>query len=263
MPTIPVSDNFGASADIEFDASSDIPKLGLKGFKAQAGEFLQAARKPLDQTPFVSAVLGPTYLAPTVQLGAGVTLAIENDSKATVRIFRHANSPLFDAGGAAPGIRIGDQEAWVCFSLDTLLSVAAGVTMPSGFGVSGTATHTRSVSSYVLIKPLNGEFPTLRESVGRALSGVKLFRSARDIRNHALNTVQEWDVSGTFKVSGKYCVPLAVNKFSLGSAKLPFGQELQVGPEADMSLTGLLTVTGDFRGRCYRAQDFHYSTRTL
>ncbi len=254
MPTIPISDNIGATADIDFDNSSDVQKFGLKGLKTQAGEFLHAAGEALDQTSFVSAVLGPIYQAPAIQVAAGVTLTIENDSKAAVRVFRHANSPLFGSGEASPGIPIGDKEAWVCFSLDTLLSVAAGLTMPSGFGICGTATHTRSVSNYALIQPENGHFPTLKESVGRALSGLKLFRSAHDIRNQASNTVQEWDVSGTLKVSGKYCVPLAMNKFSLAGAKLPFGQQLQIGPKAELSLTGSLAVTGEFRGRCYRRQ---------
>lgn len=255
MPKIPVTKGLDLSFELQLEDKSDLAKCGLRGLKAKADEFLKSANSPLNEVPFRSTVLEPEFNALAMQLETGVKLALETDASLGVSVYHAADGSLFDAGDGSPGIPVGPQQCWVAVSLDGTLDFTVGASTPSGWGVSGEQTVARSITSYVLMEEVDGHFPTLSESVENALSQFDLAPSPAKIRAQVPNTVQEWDLSGTFQITGTYSLPLAVNKFSLANAKLPFGKQLTIPPEIQFKVSGTVAVTGEFRGRCYRGKD--------
>lgn len=255
MPKIPIVNGFELAADLQFSDTSDLAKCGLKGLIARADEFLKSADLPLDEAPFRSTSLGPEFNAPAVQLEAGVELAFEADATIGIVLYHSADGSLFDPADGSPSVPIGVDQCWVAVSLDSTLDFTVGATTPAGWGVSGEETTARRVANYVLIERADGRFPTLKQSVEDACSQFDLAPSPAKIRAQASNTVQEWDLNGTFQITGTYSLPLAVNKFSLANAKLPFGKTLTVPPEIKLGVNGTVAVTGEFRGRCYRGKD--------
>jgi hypothetical protein len=255
VPTIPVTDKFGLKVDLQFADESDAAHLGLQALESKTTEFATAAEKPLDQTGFRSGVFGGTFTSPKMELGGNLNLVVKKEANAGIAVYRKADGTLFKADGGSPEITITDTQAWVSFQLDTALAVELGARSPAGFGIFGKSMQARSISSYVLIESVNGVFPTLKESVEKALSNFSLPGAAAGIRNQNLNTVYEWDVAGTFSVEGSYRYPVTANNFALANMALPFHQELQIGPTFDIKLAGSLAVTGEFRGRCFRTAD--------
>ncbi|HEY7212193.1 MAG TPA: hypothetical protein VH477_18100 [Bryobacteraceae bacterium] len=253
MPTIPVTDSLGLKIDLKFDEKSDAARLGLAGLASKTSEFVSAAGKALDATPFQAALFGGTYKAPQLALGKAVALGVKGGANTSIRVFRSSEKNLFETGGAAPEISINPGQAWVSFEIDTTLAVTVATGTPAGFGVSGTHMQAHSVTVYTLIQSESGRFPTLQTAVEKALSEFRIPSNSSDIHNQPVNTVYEWDVSGTFALEGTYAYPLAVNALSLANARLPLGRELVVAPDVELSLAGSLAVTGEFRGRCYRA----------
>ncbi|MBV8865905.1 MAG: hypothetical protein JO210_10970 [Acidobacteriaceae bacterium] len=253
MPTIPITDSLGLKVDIQFDEKSDAAKFGLKALESKTSEFVTAASKPLDETSFQSAVLGGSFETPTIDLGGNIQLTMKSGTNAALDVFREAKKTLFETDGTSPAIPISKDQAWIRFALDTSLATSIGVTSPSGFGVSGKGIEAREFSVYSLLEAEGGKWPTLKEGIEQALSKYRLLRTASDIRNQAPNTLYEWDVSGSFAIEASYRYPVATNCFSLKSAGRPSGHGPQIAPSINVSLTGVLSVSGEFRGRCYRA----------
>ncbi len=253
MPTIPLTDSLGLKVDISFDDKSDAAKFSLQALESKTSEFVAVASKPLDETSFQSAVFGGDFKTPKIELGGNIGLVVNSGANAAIKVFRETDKTLFETGETSPDIPVGQGQAWIRFALDTSLEIAAGVTSPSGFGVSGKGMQAREFSVYSRIEAPGGKFPTLKDGIEHALSNYRVTRTASDLRNQIPNTVYEWDVSGSFAIAANYGYPLATNCFSLTGAALASGHALRIAPALNVSLTGVLTVSGEFRGRCYRA----------
>jgi hypothetical protein len=255
VPTIPVTDKVGLKVDLQFDDKSDAAHAGLQSLASKASEFVTASEKPLDQTIFHSGIFGGVFTSPKIGLSTNLGLVIKSGENVTITVYRNEDKSLFRVGGGSPDIQIRETQAWVGLSLSTEFDLSLGVTSPAGFGVCGKAMGANAVSCYALVESVNGAFPTLRGAVEKALSDFRVVRSTTDIRNQPLNSVCEWDVSGSFTIRGSYSYPFATSAFSLATLSLPFHHELQIAPALDLSLTGSLTVKGEFLGRCYRVNE--------
>ncbi len=253
MATISLADSLGLKLDVQFDDKSALTTFGLQALESKTSEFVGAATKPLDQTNFQSAVLGGTFKTPEIDLGGNVGLAIKSGVNAAITVFRASNKSLFEPGGTSPEIPIRDSQTWIRFALETSLAIKAGVTGPSGFGVSGEGMQAREFAVYSLVEPQKGSVATLKEAIEEALSNYRILRTASDLRDQPLNTVYEWDASGSFAIEASYSYPLAVDCFSLKTAAPALGDALQIAPALSVGLKGVLSVSGEFRGRCYRA----------
>ncbi len=255
MLTIPLTDALGLEVDLQFDDKSDAAIFGLHALESKTSEIVTAAGRALDQTTFASCLLGGAFGVPSINVGTGVDLAVKSGANVTVAVHRSSDGALFDSGDASPDIPMGKGQAWVSFGVETKLDIAAGATSPSGFGVTGEAIGAQAFRTFALIESANGNFPTLKESVETALSEFRVLRTAADIREQPVSTVCEWDVSGTFAVTGSYGYSLVTNPFCLATARLPLHQQIKITPALEMSLQGTLAVTGEFRGRCYRVSE--------
>ncbi len=253
MLSIPLIDGFGLQLDLSLDEKSDARRLGLKRLESKIGGLVDAGDKPLDQTTFTSILLGGTFENPTIDLGQGLILGVKSGLNAALAIHRSDEGTLFASDEAAPPIAISKSQAWVYFGIKTSLGVAAGAISPSGLGVTGKSMDTVAVATYMLIEGAQGQFPTLKESLGRALSNFRILRTASDIRTQPVGTVCEWDVAGTFVIEGTYTYPLAINPSYLATAEMPFHNQLQIAPTLGLELKGALAISGAFCGRCYRA----------
>ncbi len=255
MPTIPLTDKLGLKTDIQFDDKSDAAKFGLQALESKASEFASLATKPLDQSAFRSGIFGGTFKSTVIALDETLSLLIKSSATADFTAYRSSDGNLFSAGDASPDVPIANNQIWVKAAIDTSVSVQVAAALPSGFGVAGKALQTASIATYTRIESSNGSFPILKEAIGVALSNLRAVRTVADIRSQQPNTVYEWDVSGTFTIDGTYGYPFAVNGYGLGKVALPFNKDLQIASALDVSLTGELAVTGEFRGRCYRISD--------
>ncbi len=252
MITIPVTDKFGLTTDLQLEPKDGALPFGLHALESKVSEFATAAEKPLDGTDFRSALFGGLFTSPQMNLNAELTLCVKTGANVALQVYRNADETLFKGGSASPDIPIERTQSWVELTIDTTLAFQLGAVIPSGFGVCGKSIQARSVSSYSLVESKDGQFPTLKASVEAALSGFGLLRNAADARKLDLNRVSEWDVSGSFELDGTYTYPLALNSYTLAKVALPFNHVLGISPAVDLSLTGALTVLGEFRGRCYR-----------
>jgi hypothetical protein len=255
VPTIPLTDKLGLKTDIQFDDKSDAATFGLQALQSKTDEFVSLATKPLDQSSFHSAIFGGTFKSPAMPLNETLSLLIKSGATADFALYRSSDETLFGSGGASPEVVIASNQAWVKAALDTSVSVQIAAAMPSGLGVSGKVLQTASIATYTRIESSNGSFPTVKEAVGAALSNLRVVRTAADIHGQPPNTVYEWAVSGTFTIDGTYSYPLAVNGYGLGKVALPLNKNLQIASAVDISITGEVAVTGEFRGRCYRISD--------
>ncbi len=255
MPTIPLTDKFGLKVDLKFDDKSDAAHAGLQALRSKTSEFVAVSEKPVDQAAFRSGTFGGVFTSPKLALNTDLTLAIKSGENVTIRVFTDADKALFRAGGGAPVIEIAKTQAWIDLTISAELDLSLGVTSPAGFGLCGKAMRANAVSCYALVETVNGAFPKLKAAVETALSDFTVLRTAADVRNQPLKSVCEWDVSGSFAIQGSYSYPFATRSFSLATLSLPFHHELQIAPALDASLTGSLTVKGEFLGRCYRVND--------
>ncbi len=255
MPTIPLTDKLGLKVELQFDEKSDAVHAGLQALESKTSEFVTASEKPLNQTIFHSGVFGGVFTSPKIGLSKDLDLAIKSGENVTITVYRSTDKTLFRAGGGSPDIQIAETQAWVGLALSTELDLSLSVATPNGFGVRGKSMQVNTVSSYTLVESVNGAFPTLKSAVETALSDFRLLRSVADVRNQPQKSVCEWDVSGSFAIQGSYSYPFATSSFSLATVPLPFHHELQIAPALDVSLTGSLTVKGEFLGRCYRVND--------
>jgi hypothetical protein len=255
VPTIPLTDKLGLKVELQFDDKSDAAHAGLQALESKTSEFVTIGDKPLDQTAFHSGVFGGVFTSPKVVLSNGLDLVIKNGENVTITVHRDADKTLFRVGSGAPDIQISKTQAWIGLALTTELDLSLGLTTPTGFGVCGKSMQANAVSSYSLVESANNIFPTLKSAVEKALSDFRVLRSAADVRNQPLNSICEWDVSGSFAIKGSYSYPFATSSFSLATLSLPFHHDLQIAPALDVSLTGSLTVRGEFLGRCYRLSE--------
>ncbi len=255
MPTIPLTDKFGLKVDLQFDDKSDAAHAGLQALKSKTSEFVSAGQTALDETTFHSGVFGGDFTSPKIGLGSNLDLVLKSGDNVTITVFRNADGTLFRTGGASSDIAIAKTQAWIGLAFATQLDLSLGATSPTGLGICGKSMRANAVSSYVLVESVNGVFPTLKSAVEKGLSAFRVLRSAADFRNQPLNSVCEWDVSGSFSIQGSYTYQLPTSCFSLATESLPFHHELQIGPSLKVGLTGALTVTGEFLGRCYRVSD--------
>ena len=252
MLSVPLINGLGLTLDLSLDEKSDARRLGLKALESKVTGLVDAGNQPLDQTTIASALLGGTFENPSIDLGRGLILGVKTGLNASVTMHRSGDGTLFASGDASPGITIGKTQAWVSFGIATSLRVEAGAVNPSGLGVSGKAMEASTIASYTPIESVQGRFPTLKESVERALWNFRILRDALDVREQPVGTVCEWDVSGTFAIEGSFTYPIAVNPFCLATVELPLDNQMQIGPMLAVDLTGALAISGEFRGRCYR-----------
>ena len=248
MAQITIGDVSG-SAQIDLPKGTLADKIGLKSLKTAADGFFSMFSKPVTDPIFHNAKFGAA-LGESIPLKRNcVDVAVGVNSALCVS--RRADSPLFGKDNYDP-IAIEGNECWVSFSLNTSLSTHVAAPLPDGFGVTFCASTAPEFATNLRIADAEAPNTTLLEAIQRTLQVFQILDSPEDFFTIPPDVIHTNTLAGTVKVGGSWCLPLAVNQLSLAETNLPFNQNVTVGPEPTISVSGAVAITSEFEVRVRR-----------
>jgi hypothetical protein len=246
---IPLTD--GAQTSIEIEVRDDSPLA-----KARPSQLLSAGRgllgeikRPIDQVDFGSVSLGFSFKSPSALIADTAVLTIKAGTNSTLRILRPSDTTVFPVDAYSLAVPIRPNECWIGIELTSLVEPKIGTTF-DGFGVALSEQSEISTGYYQPIPAKNGIFPSLNQAFADTLSEFRIASHIQDVLNQPAGTVVMSDAKGTVKLTGSYTIPLAIQP--LASIELPFHYDLEISPAAEMKISGELSVSGQFRFRCYK-----------
>jgi hypothetical protein len=239
------------STEIDLSSSSLVGQ-GQLTVLSSATAVRAALPKLVNDQTFKSAHFTSAFEKSKIPL-KGNTVDVKASVNSTLCLARKADSPLFGHDDYDPVIIASEGECWASFELDTLLDTSIAVPLPQGFGVSFEASTAPQFATYIRIPGSEAANLTLEQAITRVLNAFSILDSSDDILSIPPDAIYTSDLSGTVKVGGSWCLPLAVNQLSLADAELPFNQDIAVSPALTVKVKGDIAVTGEFSVRFRRS----------
>ena len=249
MANITITDNAGLTADFKIRDDSPLAKAGLTQIVSTVTTLGGVLNVPLDRVPVRSITLGPTFAAPSELIANASALAVSGAASASLRIFLPADRKLFGDDPFAPEVAIGPADCWIAFEVDGSVSGALSGSV-DGFGIGLGSAASVAFATYTLVNAAGGVFPPLTTALPSALENFSIGCTAQRLRTQTPGTVTSIDVAGSLSISASYALPVSVN--ALATADLPLNLKISVDPSANVSITGKITLSGDFVVRAHK-----------